>query len=174
MPNHVTHKIEWKDESGISDAIFDAVCPDGKFDFETLIPQPAHVYRGGISSVDEQDFHINWFSWNTENWGTKWNCYDQTCGVKDGVGWIEFDTAWSIPYPIISAFCNKFQIPFTHSYFDEGYNFWGIEEWGKEQFGGEHICRISKRKNDPADKAPLCIMLKGYDPDKPDDEEEGE
>lgn len=39
---------------------------------------------------------VNWYDWDLENWGTKWNANET---VIDSVV-IEFQTAWSIPLPI--------------------------------------------------------------------------
>lgn len=171
MPNHVTNKIVMKIDPVIADGIFKAVCPNGKFDFEALVPTPLNVYQGGLGRDEDADFPINWNTWNRANWGTKWNCYEQTLGTDEHGSWIEFDTAWSVPYPIIAAFANKFGVEFEHRYFDEGHNFWGIETWGIDKRLPDNtiIQRLTKRKSDPADKRQLCIELKGYDPDLPED-----
>lgn len=166
MPNHVTHKLTFAEDKAAE--VFSACCPDGRFDFKTLVPQPLYVYQGNLSQEDEQDFPINWRSWNRENWGTKWGAYGQTCGVENGKAFIQFDTAWSIPYPVLAAFANKFVIPFEHRYFDEGANFWGIEEWKSED---GHVIRKTKRKSNEEDKVALCIELKGYDPERDEDDE---
>lgn len=171
MPNHVTHKILF--DASKADEVFAAVCPSGRFDFETLVPTPLHVYQGGLSREDEQDFPINWNSWNRENWGTKWNCYSQESGIENGRAFIKFDTAWSVPYPILAAFANKFNIPFEHRYYDEGQNFWGIETWGTDQYDTKDtpVHRITKRKDNPDDVKVPCLELKGYDPDADDDDD---
>ena len=159
MPNHVTNKIVF--DAIEADRIFAKCCPDLKFDFRTLIPEPVQMYRGNTSQDDEQDFKCNWRSWHIENWGTKWNAYDCYCKIENGKAIIVFDTAWSVPYPVIAAFANTFIIPFEHSYFDEGHDFWGIEEWEcKESF----CSRKSKRRDIQDDYLSLCIDLKGYDP----------
>jgi hypothetical protein len=159
MPNRVTHKIIFDaDKAG---EIFAAVCREGQIDFEALIPVPLHIYRGNLSSEEEKDFPDNWLSWSRKNWGTKCNAYFGSCGVEDGKAFIKFDTAWSVPYPVISAFANKFNAPFEHRYFDEGFNFWGIENWSC--LNGL-VFRAATRKSNPDDERPLCIELKGYDP----------
>ena len=68
-----------------------------------------------------------------------------------------------MPYPVIVAFANKFKVPFEHRYFDEGGNFWGIEEWAIKD---KCLSRIKKRKSNKEDYKLLCIELKGYDPDE--------
>ena len=167
MPNHVTHKLIFAEDKAVE--VFATCCPEGRFDFRTLVPQPPHIYLGDLSSEHEKDFHCNWMSWNRENWGTKWNAYDQICGIESGKSFIKFDTAWSVPYPVLSAFANKFGIPFEHRYFDEGYNFWGIEEWKVEN---GLVSREMARKSHEDDKIPLCVELKGYDPARDDEEDD--
>ena len=164
MPNHVSHKLTF--DANDAERVFADCCPDGRFDFNTLVPQPPQMYRGDLSSEDDEDFKCNWSTWNRENWGTKWNAYDCACKIDDGKAIITFDTAWSIPYPVMSAFANRFGIPFEHRYFDEGHNFWGIEEWGIER---GTLCRTKKRRSSDGDKKALCLELKGYDPDADDD-----
>ena len=167
MPNHVTHKMTFAEDKAVE--VFAACCPDGRFDFRTLVPQPPHIYQGNLSGEDEKDFPCNWLSWSRENWGTKWNAYDTTCGVENGKAFIKFDTAWSVPYPVLSAFANKFGIPFEHRYFDEDHNFWGVEEWKGED---GRVSRAKVRKSHEDDKTPLCVELKGYDPTRDEEDDE--
>jgi hypothetical protein len=168
VPNHVSHKLTFAADKAVT--VFGAVCPDGHFDFETLVPSPPNLYRGDLSSDDEKDFPINWLHWARENWGTKWNAYDSKCEVIGDKAVITFDTAWSNPYPVLAAFCNRFQIPFEHRYFDEGSNFWGIEEWGTDKYH-KSVQRLSKRYSKQEDYKSLAIELKGYDPDEREAEE---
>lgn len=160
MPNHVTNKISF--EATHAEHVFSSVCTEGLLDFNKLIPKPPHIYRGSLSSEDEKDFTCNWLDWSNENWGTKWSAYNGSCNVVDGMAVITFDTAWSVPYPVLSAFSNRFNVPFEHRYFDEGHGFWGIETW-KSVDG--IVKRTGKRKSNLEDKKALCVELKGYDPD---------
>lgn len=170
MPNHVTHKITF--DAAEADRVFSSCFPSGTFDFSTLIPPPLHMYLGDLSAQDSEDFKCNWQSWSVENWGTKWNAYSSLSMVEGDKATIVFDTAWSIPYPVLAAFAKKFSIPFEHRYFDEGHNFWGIEEWGAVTWKRDGtIVRIKTRKSHIDDKRALCMELKGYDPDIRDEEE---
>jgi len=167
MPNHVTHKITFAADQLA--AVLARIGDGSSFDFARLIPQPAQMYHGCLSGTDEEDFTCNWLSWQRENWGTKWNAYAFTHGVNGDLAFIKFDTAWSIPYPVIAAFNNVFpELPFEHKYFDEGHNFWGIETWE----GSSRVHRVSKHFKRADDEALLCIELKGYDPAADDDEDE--
>lgn len=65
--------------------------------------------------------HYTWYNWSYKNWGTKWNACE--CNVYDNV--IEFDTAWSAPFPIYEALSKMFpKVDFEIMYADEdvGYN----------------------------------------------------
>lgn len=156
MPNDIYNKITF--DAQHSETVFSTCCPDGWFDFNTLIPAPLHVYRGSLSKEDREDFPHTWQSWNIENWGTKWNSYQSACRVENKTAIIVFYTAWSVPYPVIVAFANKFGIPFEHRYLDQMENFWGIENWvkydelqivarGKKQYNNpEHIDELIKEE----------------------------
>lgn len=66
--------------------------------------------------------HCDWYGWQTSNWGTKWNAYDQF-EVDENV--IEFNTAWSTPYGLLVNLSELFpQVTFEVEYADEdfGYN----------------------------------------------------
>lgn len=47
----------------------------------------------------------NWYDWNTDHWGTKWNACNQYVGDPDEEGYVlvTFDTAWSQPHPLMMA-----------------------------------------------------------------------
>ena len=46
----------------------------------------------------------SWYDWSCANWGTKWNAYS----VQEIPGGVQFDTAWSMPEPVISALAARF------------------------------------------------------------------
>lgn len=60
--------------------------------------------NNGIAYLDnfKETGYCEWYNWNCDNWGTKWNSVD-TSATLDGneINYI-FDTAWSVPRPIIS------------------------------------------------------------------------
>jgi hypothetical protein len=64
----------------------------------------------------------NWYDWQTRNWGTKWNAYEQ---ISLDENTIEFDTAWSTPLQAMVHLSKKYpQVEFQVEYADEdfGYN----------------------------------------------------
>lgn len=167
MPNHVTNKLLFA-PADAEKVMTECAGRDRVLDFGTLVPEPPNLYQGNLSAEDEKDFPINWFSWSRDNWGTKWNSYAGKTGTApDGRMFVQFDTAWSPPYPVLAALANRYRVAFEHRYFDEGHNFWGVEIWGLDD---ECPTRLTKRKNEGADKRALCIELKGYDPDTEDED----
>lgn len=64
----------------------------------------------------------NWYDWQTGNWGTKWNAYEQ---FEADENCIEFETAWSTPVHAMTQLSKKYpQVEFQVEYADEdfGYN----------------------------------------------------
>jgi len=74
-------------------------------DYENVDAKECEEYENDgityLSNFKETDY-CNWYDWACDNWGTKWNSAD-TSATLDGnaINYI-FDTAWSVPYPVIS------------------------------------------------------------------------
>ena len=59
-----------------------------------------------------------WYDWSCEHWGTKWNA----CEVYTSDSHISFQTAWSVPDPILEALaylCDRYNVTFKGKYADE-------------------------------------------------------
>lgn len=66
--------------------------------------------------------HADWYNWQLDNWGTKWNAYDQ---FESDENCIEFNTAWSTPFELLINLSKMFpEVTFEVRYADEdlGYN----------------------------------------------------
>lgn len=65
--------------------------------------------------------YLYWYEWQTENWGTKWNAYDQpNKGFSDGVLEFRFQTAWSHPHDLILMLSKKLpEVTFDVVFADE-------------------------------------------------------
>jgi len=83
---------------------------DYEFDFNHFIPQPSNIFRGSISMREEKMFIEkgipNWYDWNRENWGTKWNSqlHSSDCSVDHPLHYVHtynISTAWADPRPIL-------------------------------------------------------------------------
>lgn len=94
-------------------------------DFNMVIPQPVNIETGNCPGQHEPGI-ICWRNWSINNWGTKWNAYDTKFeDHEDGTATLQFDTAWSHPFPVIEALSIKFpNHPLEVEYADEdlGYN----------------------------------------------------
>jgi hypothetical protein len=53
-----------------------------------------------LVELKEKYGYDNWYEWRLRNWGTKWNA--QEVNYEEEGGLLQFDTAWSIPYPILA------------------------------------------------------------------------
>ena len=69
---------------------------------ENLYGDLEKLYVTGKKYVDVYNKYgyYDWYSWSVDNWGTKWNACDSCVDWVDD-GWVEFETAWSVPMPII-------------------------------------------------------------------------
>lgn len=102
VPNHVTTVLNAPQE--VTTALLD---DEGRVDFNKVIPMPDTVYRGDLSSKEEEEHpgDQNWYGWGIANWGTKWNAYQTEVHLPEEV---QFDTAWAHPFPVIEALSRKF------------------------------------------------------------------
>jgi len=88
-----------------------------------------HGYADGKSMGDTSG---NWYNWNVANWGTKWDACDAYIGKEDittGSISISYNTAWSIPEPVMGAMVDQHR--------ELRFEFWCEEEqgWGSTYVG---------------------------------------
>lgn len=119
MPNHVTTIVEAPKE------VIDFLFVDGHVDFNSVIPMPEDddpiftatktVFGGGMVGYSMDGYSP--MEWGIGNWGTKWNAYE---GTRLDDTSVQFDTAWSHPFPVIEALSVKFpEAVITVKYADE-------------------------------------------------------
>ena len=63
------------------------------FSFGRLLPRPAAA---------------DWYAWNVEHWGTKWDAQGAQRFRAPGELVFEFDTAWSAPFPVVERLAELF------------------------------------------------------------------
>jgi hypothetical protein len=62
----------------------------------------------------------DWYGWNCDNWGTKWDCSDSHYTEEDKI--LQFQTAWACPEKIIAEMKLSFpDLRFDGSYADEDF-----------------------------------------------------
>ena len=93
------------------------------------------AYGKHLAELKEKYGYDNWYDWQCAHWGTKWNAchsdYD-----KDNET-LRFNTAWSIPYPIIAKIAQDHPEVKLDGYSDEECNQW-FDEYTTEN-GEVHI-----------------------------------
>ena len=118
MPNHVRNVLTFNnlkplDIRFLLDTITEPIDKLGEhlaIDFNKIIPQPGSESDCPNKYKVNKDSHItpeirkpwlDWYKWNCDHWGTKWNAYDAY--IITGKSYIKFifNTAWSTPQPVI-------------------------------------------------------------------------
>lgn len=143
------------------------------FSFKSFIPQPPNLYQGPVGPD-----HVgpNWYAWNCENWGTKWDaCHvgverkrhhelvllAQAADAEEppAEAVINFDTAWAHPEPVIEAIFNQHpELDILHEFMHEGGYGGGITYREGDEILEEGYSDESPEARD------LSINLKGCDP----------
>lgn len=109
MPNWVWNRIAITGEKEHLDALEKKLENEHTvFDFNAIIPRPS----------DQDD---DWYNWNINNWGTKWDACDAEKDREDDEHLtFRFNTAWSPPGNIIDKFiADSTGIDFVYDYEEE-------------------------------------------------------
>lgn len=85
---------------------------------------PASLCKLGMQYINNLKLYgaTTWYDWCTENWGTKWNSYDNK---QIDVDTIRFSTAWNSPEKVIAQLAKMYpNAEIEHWWADEdmGYN----------------------------------------------------
>lgn len=135
------------------------------FDFKSVLPfpealkdsiSPVHVCteedKAGKHKDDPQCITLiesklrineygadNWYEWNCNNWGTKWNSYH--CSIVEDhetVLIIKYDTAWSPATPVLREISKRFpNVTIVSEYADEGGSFVCRDTFANDSLGCE-------------------------------------
>lgn len=103
MPNWIKNQVYAMNKTAELIAAFKGKDTDGNeqdVTFNAIIPTPEDVYQGPIGANSPAN---NWYAFNIENWGTKWDA----CEGTDLGDCVQFNTAWTTPEPIIKALAKK-------------------------------------------------------------------
>lgn len=110
-----------------------------------------------------KDKEKDWYIWNCENWGTKWNAYD--IDIMDSDNEIEyiFQTAWSPPLSWLNSTASKYtDINFQLTYSEPGCDFGGnIQYKNGELFSSEEYS-LSERSWEKVNRELLEKIINDY------------
>jgi hypothetical protein len=150
MPNWMRTALEVSGDQKLREKFFNAIGQglESKqpIDFEKIIPPPDNLFRGNLGQPEEEyckNNNIpNWYDWNRENWGTKWNAVDgELRPSKQGDStMLFFDTAYSLPLPILERIEHMLMNEFLGlniygEFIEESYSVAGVVLMGKD--GGD-------------------------------------
>lgn len=98
---------------------------ENEFDFNNIIPMPAHIYDGVLGSEERELYGMNnWYDWSNQYWGTKWNSVDACFGDNN----FYFQTAWSPASPVVAELARLFpDAELWFQYEEFGVGFCGVE-----------------------------------------------
>jgi len=80
------------------------------------------------SKLPNDGFNSGGYEWRIEHWGTKWGMYNFSDWKRfKRSAFIQFQSAWSPPLPVIYAMAEKFpKLRFTIRYYERGGAFKGV------------------------------------------------
>jgi len=119
MPNWCHNTITIKCKPNTAATVRKAITnSQGEFSFDVIIPYP-EVYRQADSRAEawrnlpadkrkdttppEDGYNHGGYEWCIVNWGTKWDADNVSLNSDDNAIYIECDTAWSPPLPVMAA-----------------------------------------------------------------------
>jgi hypothetical protein len=100
---------------------------DSGFSFWNILAPKKSLWKEYWSVADNTKPDNNWYNWNNQNWGCKWDANNAEIERDDDTyAVVRFETPWGVPLGIIEALPTKFpNLSFT----------WAWEE--EQGFGGE-------------------------------------
>lgn len=172
----VNAQIEQKERQEWLDRIAEqeAQEPYDVFDFNRIIPAPAFIFSGDAltGGSREEATGRNWYKFNADRWGTKWNAYDLSIVEHtESKLLFMFDTAWNIPEPVINELVTWFpELTFFHEFYDEGGWFFGDRTYRYGQLAVDRYIKGDNKANYRNLEKRLSLELKGYDLDAEEDD----
>lgn len=129
---------------------------DGK---ELLKFVPTKKYQQYLKDTFGSD---NWYSWNVENWGTKWDVTPIIWGENDDSFSFSFDSAWGPPEAFFRHLADKYGIEYDLKYYESGAGFAGKSSYvnGKHYQtsaeGKDYPLFVIEEFDEPIEKCNLC------------------
>lgn len=101
------------------------------FSLNSIVPQPENIFTGNLGKEEREqclrEGRPNWYDWNIQNWGTKWDVSAEISEIYEGEIEISFDSAWSPPIVVIKRLAELFpDLCITHTYAEIGCMYAGM------------------------------------------------
>ncbi len=101
-----------------------------EFSFKQTVPPPANYFSGNLGHEEKkmcaEKGLVDWYSWNSENWGTKWDACETNVEIQDKTVLIGFDTAWAPPIEWLKGASKAHpKLKFHMAYCEGGMGFYG-------------------------------------------------
>ncbi len=126
MPNWCSNEVQVFGTKENLEKFIDECFTDFKgtpvLDFNKVLPEPDYkkpqkdgTHNNGVQT-QPSTVMPDWWTWRTDNWGTKWNLVPSEDSTLDGYEtergdeWLrlEFDTAWSPPNGVYDEIVDKY------------------------------------------------------------------
>ena len=151
MPNHCSNYVNVTGPRGLVIQFMAAgISKDGKeaLSFQSLVPMPAELEgTNGMSDPNTPESRAliakygaaDWYAWHTQNWSTKWDCYDvgkwnlpSGSGNKPITANLSYTTAWAPASEFWLKVSKQYpKLTFTHFFCEPGMAFVGFETFEK-------------------------------------------
>lgn len=132
---------------------------DREFSYWNFVTPPQEALDSGEydsdHTFDGKTGRNNWYSFNTREWGTKWDVYDlqpDLIGVEDHNWTISWSSAWSHPLPVLEAMVEQHPELEFEFYWEEE------QGWGGEAVGSGGWFSIAKEWDIPNSHADYVAL----------------
>lgn len=114
-----------------------------------------YLYLSFNKSVPKPENEDDWYNWNINNWGTKWNACDCSVNEIESINDTlnkeytnlnyQFDTAWDPPLEWLEKVANIYSdISFTLEYSEPNMDYYGKKEYINGELYSDKECPLSE------------------------------
>ena len=111
MPDWVNNQLNIVGTIEEVKSLYSKIKENGEL-LNAMVPQPDNLYMGPLDKEKKLELKKegipNWYDWNNENWGTKWDVEDLDIDYSEinGKGYISahFESAWDAPREAYDTF----------------------------------------------------------------------
>ena len=141
---------------------------ESELDFNKLIPIPDELEGTNTNQEKNQDLinkygYDNWYDWNINNWGTKWNACEVDSNKNNEMEIIyNFQTAWSPPVPWCTTLFDKYpELNIKLEYEEPAMNFGGYLSFENGNFSNAEY-ELSAHVWENCDKNYIRCIINKY------------